>query len=93
MKDKNGIETKHKDIVKIINNPFFGKNISIKAIKEGMDEGKLQQVVYNPNCCKVCRQTESVWGCYGNIEEILQDGEFEIIGNLDTTPELLPLKI
>lgn len=94
IKDKNGVEIQHKDIVKISNAPHFCNGEKIYAFKEQFDEeeNRLIQVLYDPNCCRICRQTESIWGCYGEPDEIGIDSEnIKIIGNLDTTPELLPL--
>lgn len=84
MKDKNKKTIKHRDIVKISANWFNGDKISICAIKKNPK----RLWFYNPNCCKICRNG---FGAYGKILE-LKSEEIEIIGNLDITPELLPLK-
>lgn len=91
MKDKNCVEIKHKDIIKITGEDWLCKDGDIFAVKTGEGEHVNKPVIYNPNCCAVCRQTESTWGCIDDLD-FLNPQSIEVIGNLDTTPELLPLE-
>jgi hypothetical protein len=87
MKDKNGKIIKHRDIIKI-NAEWFSRKESIYAVYgHGLFKNKDMQV-YNPNCCIRCRKME------GSICELegFNSNQIEIIGNLDKTPELLPLR-
>lgn len=40
-------------------------------------------VIYNPNCCDVCKNHS---GCIANLDEF---GEYQIIGNIYENPELI----
>lgn len=83
MQDKNGIKIKHRDIVKIAPS-WLSSKVTICAIKKN----PVRLWVYNPNCCLICRNGV---GAYGTVSQF-KSREIEIIGNLDDTPELLPLK-
>ena len=83
MNDKNGIKVKHRDIIKI-NAEWYSKKETIDAVWQ---RGKKMEV-FNPNCCKFCREMRgSIIGIGAFLPE-----QIEVIGNLDTTPDLLPLK-
>ena len=87
MKDKNNKKIKHRDIIKI-NAEWFFKEESIMAVYgHGLFKNKNMNV-YNPNCCIICRKM-----CGAICElECFNSQQIEIIGNLDKTPELLPLR-
>jgi hypothetical protein len=86
MKDKNNVIVKHRDIIKI-NRENFCEPDSLLAVHNSIDTSNKVLEVYNPNCCKVCRAMRgSMIGL-----DFFKSNEIEVIGNLDTTPELLPL--
>lgn len=82
MKDKNGVTIKHRDILKVNRENFCKPNSLLSVWMRGR-----QKEVYNPNCCKVCRAMRcSIIGL-----DFFKPEDIEVVGNLDTTPELLPL--
>lgn len=89
MEDKNGVKIKHRDIVKI-SEEWFCKPDILLAVKKNMyrdEELEDELVIYNPNCCAICRFN------YGYIAGlgVISPTNIEVVGNLDITPELLPL--
>ena len=82
-KDINKKMPNNGDIIKVWEFCFDEMKTWIAAIKTVGNE----KVVYNPNCCEICRTS---FGSICGVDEIL--GEFEIIGNMETNPELLTKK-
>jgi uncharacterized phage protein (TIGR01671 family) len=81
LKDINGKDIWEGDILSFTkNNSFANKPIAVKFSGSSF-------VVYNPNCCTVCKNSG---GCISNLDECLAlSGCAEVIGNIYENKELL----
>jgi hypothetical protein len=63
------------------------------VLKDGIDDrGNPCLVVYNPNCCDICKNS---FGAIASLGEMLGvcDGRVTLIGNHNTNPELLTVEV